>query len=328
VTGTAADTDPVPKDVRPAPAAAEGSAPHASRPDEPSGVHAVAAPRAPVEPIALDGLVYGIDLLDALLVVHLGDAHVYALWVRGDTGLRADDLCTPLRDAYRVAQFASRRLSGGVAPDRRADAPAPIVTVELPQRVAILRRIRAYVVAAVFDAAMPLGMARLVASRLGAALEPELPLAAPAPHETGAAYRPLQPTLTEGFAVPKLGGQTKPIPVGVSVAEPALVPVPVLRASSESERPPTTLSFGSGLPRRSHPPPPPVELDRTSRLLAYLEAHAPEPHVVRHRVALRAGLTLSALERPESLGPEAVVLVETAVQDILGIDRAELRRIA
>ena len=65
-----------------------------------------------------------------------------------------------------------------------------------------------------------------------------------------------------------------------------------------------------------------------SRLLSYLEAHAPEPHVVRCRLALRAGLTLGALEHPEALGPEAMVLIETAVQDILGIDRAELRRIA
>ncbi len=91
--------------------------------------------------------------------------------------------------------------------------------------------------------------------------------------------------------------------------------------------PPQTLTFGSALPRRSVPPPP-AELDRVSRLLAHLEAHAPEPHVVRHRVALRAGLTLAALDRPEALGPEAIVLVETAMQDILGIDRAELRRIA
>jgi hypothetical protein len=65
-----------------------------------------------------------------------------------------------------------------------------------------------------------------------------------------------------------------------------------------------------------------------SRLLAHLEANAPEPHVVRHRLALRAGLTLAALERPEALGPEAIVLIETAAQDILGLDRAELRRIA
>jgi hypothetical protein len=99
-----------------------------------------------------------------------------------------------------------------------------------------------------------------------------------------------------------------------------------VRASDEIV--PHTLTFGSQLPRRSRPPPPPSELDRVSRLLAYLEAHAPEPHVVRYRLALRAGLTLAALDRPSALGPEAIVLIETAVQDILGIDRAELRRIA
>jgi hypothetical protein len=320
VTGSATDIDPAPKD--PHPTGAE--APRILQGGASSGTTA----RAFAEPIALDGLVYGIDLLDALLVLHLGDAHVYALWVRGDTGLRADDLATPLRDAYRVAQFASRRLSGGAVPERRADAPAPLVTVELPQRVAILRRVRAYVVASLFDAAMPLGMARLVAGRLAAALEPELPLAHPAPaHEGIPAPRPAHAAHDGPPA-----GAPRPLALGVSVPEPAVVPI--VRAGhhgtpgGDSEHPPTTLSFGSGLPRRSHPPPPPAELDRTSRLLAYLEAHAPEPHVVKHRLALRAGLSLSTLERPEALGPEAVVLVETAVQDILGIDRAELRRIA
>jgi hypothetical protein len=101
----------------------------------------------------------------------------------------------------------------------------------------------------------------------------------------------------------------------------------VVRAAPD-DGPPHTLTFGSALPRRSRPPPPPSELDRVGRLCAYLEAHAPEPHVARHRLALRAGLTLAALERPAALGPEAIVLIETAVQDILGIDRAELRRIA
>jgi hypothetical protein len=318
VTGAATDTDRAPRDALPA----EG--PRAS---PPGGAPGGTTARAFAEPIALDGLVYGIDLLDALLVLHLGDAHLYALWVRPDTGLRADDLATPLRDAYRVAQFASRRLTSGASPDRRTDAPAPIVTVELPQRVAILRRTRAYVVASLFDAAMPLGMARLVASRLAGALEPELPLAHPVP-EGPVAQRPPPPdgSSTRAAARPGALGVAMPEAGGGHPGGPAVVPL--VRSGRESEHPPNTLSFGSGLPRRSHPPPPPVELDRTSRLLAYLEAHAPEPHVVRHRLALRAGLTLSALERPEALGPEAIVLVETAVQDILGIDRAELRRIA
>ncbi len=258
----------------------------------------------PAGPIALDGLAYGIDLLDAVLVFHLGDAHLHALWVRPDGGVRADEVVTTLRDAYRVGQFAAKRLGGAASP--RAETAAPLLTLELPQRTALLRRIRAYVVACVFDAAMPLGMARLIAGQLASALEPELPLG-----------QELNDGATRARAV-------VPVP-GV----PGAPGVPIVNVrTAVDEHPPATLTFGSALPRRSRPPPPPAELDRTSRLLAYLEAHAPEPHVVRHRLALRAGLTLAALDRPEVLGPEAIVLIETAVQDILGIDRAELRRIA
>lgn len=257
--------------------------------------------RPPEAPIALDGLVYGIDLLDALLVLHLGDAHLYASFVRPDSGVRADEIVTTLRDLYRVGQFAARRLSG--AADRR-DVPSPVLSIELPQRTAIVRRIRAYGVAAVFDAAMPLGMARLVASRLASALEPELPLSV-------AQAEPARPR-------PVL-----PLPA------PALSDPARLAPERASDRAPSTLSFGNGLPRRSHAPPPrSPEAERVARLIAYLEAHAPEPHVVKVRLALRAGLTLTALENPEALGPEAMVLIETAVQDILAIDRAELRRIA
>lgn len=63
---------------------------------------------------------------------------------------------------------------------------------------------------------------------------------------------------------------------------------------------------------------------RTIRLLEFLEARAPEPHIVKLRIALRAGLSLVALDHPETLGEDALVLIETAVEDILGIDRSEL----
>jgi hypothetical protein len=270
----------------------------------PAAAHDTAAPDAP---IALDGLVYGIDLLDALLVLDLGDAHLYASWIRPDSGVRADEVVTTLRDVYRVGQFAARRLAGAV--DRR-EAPAPTLTIELPQRTAVLRRVRAYAIAAIFDAAMPLGMARLVASRLSESLTPELPLA-PAPAE------------------PPRPRPVVPMSPGAPVA-PVAPSEPLVRAVDEAaDRPPNTLSFGTGLPRRSRPPPPrSPEAERVARLVAYLEAHAPEPHVVKVRLALRAGLTLTALDNPEALGPEAMILIETAAEDILSIDRAELRRIA
>jgi hypothetical protein len=96
---------------------------------------------------------------------------------------------------------------------------------------------------------------------------------------------------------------------------------------------PAPLRMPSNIPvRRAGLTPPPasvpsVDLERTLRLLALLDARAPEPHVARLRLALRAGLTPLALERPEALGPEGVLLIEAAVEDILGLDRAALRRL-
>lgn len=250
-------------------------------------------------PIALDGLAWGIDFLDAILVIGLADAHLHAVWAHPDAGLRPEDLAGTLRDAYRVAQFASRRL-GASAPgalERRGELSSPLFTLELPQRTAVLRHVRGHVIACVFEAAMPLGMARLVAARLSAELDPELP-------------RSLGPEIAQLAPEPPIA--------------PRVVPPP------HADEPPTTLSFGAPRPRRSLAPPrvSSSELDRARHLIAYLETHAPEPHTARLRLALRAGLTLVALDHPEALGPEALVLIESAVEEILGLDRAELRRIA
>jgi hypothetical protein len=263
-------------------------------------------------PIALDGLAYGIDLLDAILVFHLGDARVYAAWARPAAGLRPEDIVGSLRDAYRVCQLAARRIAGGEG--RRGERVDPLVSIELPHRVAFLRRIRSHVVASLFDAAMPLGMARLIAARLAAALEPELPLAEDAGSVT------LAPSLS-GHAPP-------PTAIPAALAVPQLAPRFSERPSEDGlDRGPSTLAFGSG--PRSLPPARATagEQARIRGLLAYLEAHAPEPHVVRTRLALRAGISLFALDHPETLGPEAIVLIETAVQDILGHSRAELARV-
>jgi hypothetical protein len=267
-------------------------------------------------PIALDGIAYGIDYLDAILVFHLGDARLHASWIRPDAGLRAEDIVGTLRDAYRVCQFAARRIAGGT--DRRGERVDPVITIELAHRVAQLRRIRSHVVACLFDGAMPLGMARLIALRIGNTLEPELPL-------TEDAIAPA--------AAPALGVRVPPIAPLTDAATAAmrgarLPRLPDATADDASDRGPATLSFGASR-RRSLPPAraTPIEQGRTRALLAYLEAHAPEPHVVRTRLALRAGIGLVALDHPETLGPDAMVLIETAVEDILGQGRAELARI-
>ncbi len=256
---------------------------------------------APSPPIPLDGIVYGIDGLDAVLVFHLGDAHLHAAWVRADAGFRAEEPVSSLRDAYRVAQFAARRLAlFGAGAERRGEAQNPVLTIEIAARTALLRRVRAHVIATLFDASMPLGMARLVTGRLAAQLEPELP------RDDAADSRGSRPDL--------------------SAHKPHL-PSPSQPPEATEEREPQTMVFG----RR--PTTPPVrsatltELDRTRRVLMFLEMHAPEPHVVRLRLALRTGIAPLALEHPEALGADAVVLIETAVEEILGIDPNELRSV-
>jgi hypothetical protein len=269
----------------------------------------------PAAPIPLDGMVYGIDGLDALLVFHLGDAHLHAAWVRADAGFRAEEPVSSLRDAYRVAQFAARRLAlfGAGGGERRGEAQNPVLTIEIAQRTALLRRVRAHVVATLFDASMPLGMARLITGRLAAQLEPELPRDGDAQDARGS-----RPDLSTG-------GATDPLR-GPSTHKPRL-PSPSQPPEANEEREPATIAFGR---RPSRPPMPRAtltELDRTRRVLMFLEMHAPEPHIVRLRLALRTGLAPLALEHPEALGAEAVVLIETAVEEILGIDAAELRSV-
>ncbi|MEJ7732953.1 MAG: hypothetical protein WKG00_27620 [Polyangiaceae bacterium] len=240
-------------------------------------------------PVPLDGLAYGIEYLDAIIVFYAGDAHVHAAWVRPETGFTAEEMAPRLRDAYRSCHAAARALeTHSVAVSSTAVLSDAFVTLETPARITFLRRVRGYVVAVAFDAAVPLGMARMLAGRLVGTIGPELP------REASASDAPRPADEAEGD-----GAKTLAVP----------------------QRPRTT--------RTSRPPPPPrptsSELDRARRLLQYAEEHAVDAHVVRQRIALRAGLTPLALEHPEALGADAIVLIENAVADILGLDQAALR---
>jgi hypothetical protein len=244
----------------------------------------------PARAVPLDDLAFGIDHLDAIIVFHAGDARVHAAWVRADAGYAAADITARLRDAYRACQTAARGVDAGAAIPPASILSDAFVTLETPARVTFLRRIREHVVASSFDAAMPMGMARLMAGRIAATIDPRLPRGDD-DQQTGET-----PAAPQEEADWDEGAKT--------------LAVPPLRATATSKPPPR---------------PTLTEQDRAKRLLAFAEERAPDPHVVRLRVALRSGLTLLALEHPEALGADAIVLIETAVQEILGIDRSELR---
>lgn len=238
-------------------------------------------PEPPQGPIALDSFAVGIDPLDALLVVSLSDGAVYGAWIREEAGYVADDIAAPMREAYRTGREAARKLAlFASAGGDRAHASEPIVTVETSTMTALMKRIRAYVVVSVFDASLPLGMARLLVARLCAALGPELPL-----------------TELERLTIP---------------------PAPV---AGQGSRPP--LGMRLSMPIRA-PHASPAEIEHARKVIAYAEASLPDAHTVRLRLAMRAHTSRLSLDHPETLPSDAILRVETAVLEMLGIDRDQL----
>ena len=59
---------------------------------------------------------------------------------------------------------------------------------------------------------------------------------------------------------------------------------------------------------------------RAVRLVEFLKRYAPDPHAVLLRVALRTGIRLEVLERPETLEDDQVSLLEAASKQILGLE--------
>jgi hypothetical protein len=271
-------------------------------------------------PIALDGLAFGIDHLDAIVVFYIGDARVHASWVRADAGFTPPGVATALRDAYRACHGTLRAIDPAV---EQAD---PLVTLETAGRVILLSRVKSSIVGALFDAQMPLGMARLMARRIATAVSPELP-------DMSSGEEPVIPIAPRPItAPPPLAGDGPSALKNPDERGTRTLSFPGFGRTGGSVPPPPAGAGGSSTSTirwsPSRPPPPRMTLTEEGharRLLTYLESRAPEPHVARLRVALRAGLTPVALDHPEALGADAMVLLETAVEEILGVDRAELR---
>ncbi len=244
-------------------------------------------PELPTGPVALDAFAVGIDPLDGLVVFAISDGGVHGAWIREGAGFSPDDVAQAMREAYRTSLQASRKLAiFAAATGDRGHVSEPLVTIESPAQTAILKRIRAFVVACLFDASMPLGMARLCAGRLCAALEPELPL-----------------TELERLTLP---------PPGVSSAAP-----------SNGSRPPLGMRLSIPL-KASHASA--AEVEHARKVVAYAEANLPDAHTIRLRLALRAHTSRLSLDHPETLASDAILRVETAALEMLGIDRDQLSR--
>ena len=193
----------------------------------------------------------------------------HGVWTRPDVGFRAEEVVAGLRDAYRLSQFACKRMAPTAGP--RAEAPAPLLSIELPTRTAILRRVRGQIIACLFDASMPIGMARFVSARVAQRLDPELP---------------------------RNDGPDNKRPRPSSEAR----NIPAAQTAPSNDTPPPESRQPTVAPKTERRSRSPTPQDRVRTLVAYVEAHAPDPHVVRQRLALRAGLTLAGPRPSRGLG--------------------------
>lgn len=254
----------------------------------------------PVDNAMLETLAERTSGVEVILVVRVEDGSVRGAWVREGTTIALSELARALRDTYRAGEVVTRLTEQGAAP---GTLPAASMLVELSARLWHMRRAHAHLVTTLFDANCPLGMARFQADRLAYTLAAEL-LLDPAPAvPTSALPSPALPT--SALPSPVVPAPVAPAP---RLSRPALPSQP---AAAQ------TVAYAPAAP----PPPSPSQrddLERVASLLAYAEVHAVEPHVVKLRIALRAGLTPLALDNPLTLRPEAIVRIEAAVEEVLG----------
>jgi predicted regulator of Ras-like GTPase activity (Roadblock/LC7/MglB family) len=64
-----------------------------------------------------------------------------------------------------------------------------------------------------------------------------------------------------------------------------------------------------------------TERPRAVRALEFVQRYAPDPHATLMRVALKSGLSMDALQKPESLDDAAADRIEDAAKDILGLEQ-------
>lgn len=167
----------------------------------------------------------------------------------------------------------------------------PALTLESSTHLILLHRVRTFGVACSFAREVPLGFARMAARQIVGTLEQDLPYPAEAP-----------PVVQ--------------LPPHAKATVPGSLPAPA------------QLDFEAHEPAPDTTPPRSSIGDRVRTLVSHLEAVAIDPHVVRLRVALRTGLGLEALVYPDQLNSDALVLIETAAEDILGLERGKLTEVA
>lgn len=165
------------------------------------------------------------------------------------------------------------------------------------------------------------------------------PVATPAAPPAAAAPAP-KPVAAAAAPTPVATPAAKPTPIA---AKPTPAPTPAAKTSPAAPAPkptpvaakPTPTAAPKPTPKPSTPTPAakPAEqkgaggsgdqdaTPKGTRLLKYLDTHAPDTHAALLRVSLQTGLPLTLLRMPDSLSEDEFAQVEESVRRILGVDQ-------
>ncbi len=105
-------------------------------------------------------------------------------------------------------------------------------------------------------------------------------------------------------------------PTSAASAKPASSGPKTSQESKSLDRAPAPTPSQPSTSTSAHDPTP-----RGTRLIKYLDAHAPDTHAALLRVSLQTGLPLTLLRMPDSLSPEEFAQVEESVRRILGVEQ-------
>lgn len=301
----------------------------------------------------IESLVSGIKQLNAVLVVMVPDCLLFSAWQRAGQNWDAETAGAFLGELMHSTEQGTHAVSGW------SGGPSSI-TLESEAGLLIVRQVsEPFIVAYVFDKGTAIGWARLQVQRTLEGIEQAIQqqersgvkpagIQAPAPavnksppprqlqHTTisrpqPAAPRP-QPTVSRpqpSFTRPANSVttiKTRPRPPGspaprpaaaVSPPSPKMGLLPVTRIITPPAAP--------GAPKAgAHPGAAASGYDPTpkgTRLIKYLDAHAPDTHAALLRVSLQTGLPLTLLRMPDSLSDDEFAQVEESVRRILGVDQ-------
>lgn len=292
----------------------------------------------------LELLVSGIKQLNAVLVVMVPDCLLFTAWQR--PGQTWD---TETAGAY-LGELMHSTEQGAQALDGWSGGPASI-TLESEAGLIVVREVKEpFVVAYLFDKGTAIGWARLQIQRTLGNIEQTLEgvdssqVAAPAPIRTEVkAAPPPRPSRPAPAPAPRPAPAPaarpapapRPVAAAPAPAKPAAAPAqPAPRPAAASTPAVTRVTPPSATPKApetkpaaaaaAQPASPTLGHDPTpkgTRLIKYLDAHAPDTHAALLRVSLQTGLPLTLLRMPDSLSDDEFAQVEESVRRILGVDQ-------